>query len=181
MAIIPLERMETARLLLRRTRGEDAEDIFREYAQDPEVTRYLLWPPHTDIAQTQAFMEHCAMVWEKGEAYPYAIVRREDGVLAGMIEARMDSHRAEIGYVLAGRFWGRGYMSEAVSAVVRWAAAQHGIHRVWAYCDAENRASQRVLEKAGLEREGRVRKWALSPNISGIPRDCIFYSLPSRD
>ncbi len=178
MTFTPPEQIETERLLLRRNVADDAEAIFREYAQDAEVTRFLLWPPHTDIAQTRAFMQRCAEVWETGEAFPFAIVRKEDGLLMGMMEVRVEGHRAELGYVLARRYWGNGYTPEAAAAVIHWARSQPGIHRVWAYCDVENRPSQRVLEKAGMEREGVIRRWAHAPNLGDTPRDCCFYSMP---
>lgn len=173
----PPERIDTGRLLLRRTTADDAESIFREYAQDAEVTRYLCWRPHTDVAQTRAFMEQCRQAWDTGAAYPFAIIGRADGRLMGMIEMRLDGHRAEFGYVLARPHWGRGIMPEALNALIRWVSALEGMHRVWAYCDVENRASQRVLEKAGMEREGVVRRWARMPNLGAAPRDCLFYSL----
>ncbi len=178
MAVTAPERIETERLLLRRNIAGDAEAIFREYAQDAEVTRFLPWKPHKDITETQAFMQRCREVWDAGQAFPFAIVRKEDGPLMGMIELRVDGHRADIGYVLAKRHWGNGYVTEAARAVVQWAASQPGIRRVWAYCDVENRASQRVMEKAGMEREGVIRRWATVPNVDDAPHDCCFYVLP---
>lgn len=179
MPITPPERIETARLLLRRTIEADAEDIFRSYAQEEEVTRYLCWRPHTDVAQTHDFVQRCSEVWEQGAAFPYAIVHTEDAALMGMIEVRVDGHRAEFGYVLARPYWGNGYAAEALAAVIRWTLSQNDLHRVWAYCDVDNRPSQRVLEKVGMEREGIIRRWAVMPNTGDRPRDCYFYSLPS--
>ncbi len=177
---VPPERIETSRLIVRRNVEGDAEAIFHEYAQDAEVTRYLIWSPHRDVAETRAFMQRCSEVWKAGTAFPYAIVRKDDNTLMGMIELRLDGHRAEFGYVLARPYWGNGFVPEALAAIMEWVSSQPRIHRVWAYCDVENRASQRVLEKAGMEREGVVRRWAPAPNVSDTPRDCYFYSLPGK-
>lgn len=174
----PPERIETTRLLLRQSREEDAEAIYHGYARDADVTRFLLWPPHTNIQETQGFLQHCRDVWEEGTAFPYAIVNKEDGSMMGMIEMRIDGHRADFGYVLAKPRWGNGYVPEALAALVNWASSQSDIHRVWAYCDVENRASQRVLEKVGMEREGLLRHYAMMPNVADIPRDCYSYSIP---
>jgi RimJ/RimL family protein N-acetyltransferase len=57
-----------------------------------------------------------------------------------------------------------------------WVLAQPEIHRVWAVCDVDNLASARVMEKSGMEREGRLRRWAVHPNLSGGPRDFWCYS-----
>lgn len=102
--------------------------------------------------------------------------RSEDEPI-GMIELRMQGHRAEIGYVLARSYWGRGYMTEAARAVVYWALSQTGVFRVWAVCDVENVASARVLEKLGMRREGTLSRWIIHPNISEQPRDCYCYAV----
>jgi RimJ/RimL family protein N-acetyltransferase len=68
-------------------------------------------------------------------------------------------------------------MSEAASAVVTWAITQPTIHRVWAACAPDNIASARVLEKAGLRREGRLACWEARPNL-GLPAgDSLVYAL----
>ena len=80
-----------------------------------------------------------------------------------------------MGYVLARAHWGLGFMSEAARTLVERALAEPDVHRVWAVCDVENRASARVLEKAGMEREGMLRRWAIA-NVSPVPRDCWCYA-----
>jgi len=85
-----------------------------------------------------------------------------------------DGGKVMCGYVLAKKFWGRGMMTEALTHVVNWAAAQPDVFRVWAYCDAANLASARVMEKSGLTREALLRRWHVSPNVGPEPRDCIL-------
>jgi RimJ/RimL family protein N-acetyltransferase len=98
-----------------------------------------------------------------------------DGVV-GMLALRPEGHRASLGYVLARPYWGRGLMTEAVTAVVDWAIAQPAVHRVWAVCDVDNAASARVLEKAGMQREGVLRRWLVHPGAGSTPRDCLCYA-----
>ncbi|MDP9309700.1 MAG: GNAT family N-acetyltransferase, partial [Chloroflexota bacterium] len=81
-----------------------------------------------------------------------------------------------LGYVLMRAAWGQGLMPEATAAVMNWALAQPEIFRVWALCDIENRASARVLEKVGMQREGLMGRGVLHPNISDEPRDCWLYA-----
>ncbi len=168
--------IETERLRLRPPVMDDATAIFETYAQDEEVTRYLTWRPDKSIDETRAFLRRCGASWEQGKAFGMAITGREDGRLIGMIELRPDAHRVELGYVLARPYWGRGLMTEAVGAVTAWALAQPDVHRVWAVCDVANPASARVLEKAGMEREGLLRGWSIHPNLSATPRDCWCYA-----
>jgi len=84
---------------------------------------------------------------------------------------------AELGYWLGEPFWGRGYMTEAVNALIAWALKQQDIYRVWAVCDVDNKASARVMEKAGMQREGVLTRWSVHPNLSPEPRDSYCYSI----
>jgi RimJ/RimL family protein N-acetyltransferase len=172
----PPHLLSTPRLRLRRTRLGDAKAIFRGFAQDPEVTRYLTWQPHTDISQTRAFLLGRRAAWAKGDDLTWAITLLEADSCIGLIGLRRQGFKADIGYVLARPHWGRGVMTEAARAVVDWAFADPAIHRVWATCDVDNLASARVLENAGMSCEGVLRRWLLHPQISDTPRDCFCYA-----
>ena len=169
--------LETQRLLLRKPRAQDADVIFRVYARDPEVTRYLTWRTHTSIETTRDFIAQCAEWWRGGKAFPYVITRKGDGELQGMIEFRVNGHCMDFGYVLARPYWGNGLMPEAASALIALALGLPSIYRVQAICDVENRASARVLEKAGLLQEGLLRRNIVHPNISAEPRDTLLYAI----
>ena len=173
----PPEEFETARLRLRLPSLADAEAIFSLYAQDKRVTRFLSWKPHESIEETQEFLERCIRVWDVCESFPWVLVEKEADQLIGMIEVRFNNHRAELGYVLARAYWGAGYGTEAAQLVVDWAIAQPKIYRVWAVCDVENFPSARVLEKAGMKREGVLKRWLYHPNFDRKPRDCYVYSI----
>jgi RimJ/RimL family protein N-acetyltransferase len=67
-------------------------------------------------------------------------------------------------------------MTGAVSAAVAWARTTSRIRRVWAVRDVENHASGRVMQKAGLEFEGILRRWLVHPNIEDAPRDCACHA-----
>ncbi len=169
------ERVETARLLLRRPRLEDAAEIFARYASDPEVTRFLAWPTHESVAQTEAFLRASDLEWTREGAGPYLVVDRRDGRLLGGTGLEIEApYRATTGYVFARDAWGRGYATEALAAVVEVARAR-GLVRLHAVCHAEHRASRRVLEKCGFQREGRLRNHFLFPNLSPRPCDVLAY------
>jgi RimJ/RimL family protein N-acetyltransferase len=173
----PSERMETQRLILRRPRLEDAPIIFERYHRDNEVSRYLQWRPASGIDQTNTFLERCQAAWESGESFPLVITPKGDERPIGMIELRSRGHSVNIGYVLARAYWNHGYMTETLCKVVEWVLTQPGVYRVWAVCDVENIASARVLEKAGFQREGILRRWSFHPNVSSEPRDCFCYAV----
>ncbi len=171
------EQMETKRLVLRMPRMDDAAAIFAGWAQDPEVTQYLTWRPHERIEQTQEFVRTCLSAWENQTRFPYMITLKENGEVIGMIDPRIEGTKVGIGYGAARAYWGKGYVTEATRVVIDWAFQQPSIFRVYATTDVENIASQRVLEKVGMQREGILRKFILHPNISDQPRDSYMYAI----
>jgi len=171
------EVLTTERLVLRRPRLSDAAAIFAEYAQDLEVTKYLIWRPHREIKETVDFLAGCLARWESGEELTWGLTRKDGDRLIGMVACRVRGHAADIGYVLARHYCRRGYATEAVRAVVEWVASVEPVFRVWAVCDTANAASARVLEKVGMSREGVLRRWIMHPNVSSEPRDCFVYSM----
>lgn len=170
------ERLTTARLELRPPTMDDAQAIFSGYAQDGEITRYLVWRPHGDLDETRRFLRTCVDGWASGKEFTWAITLKESTDLIGMVACRPRGHRADLGYVLARSYWGNGYMTEAVSAVVQWLLGGPEVYRVWAVCDTANLASARVLEKVGMTREGILKRWSVHPNVSSEPRDCFVYA-----
>ena len=167
----------TERLQLRPVAAGDAPAIFDGYARDPEVTRYLTWRPHRTIADTEAYLASC-LAMRPNAARVYALVGREDETLLGCLHLRRPApRRIECGYVLARPHWDHGLMTEALGAAVAWALSAPDVYRIGAVCDVDNPASARVMEKAGLIREGLLRRWMVHPNVSAEPRDCFIYGL----
>jgi RimJ/RimL family protein N-acetyltransferase len=173
--IEPPGELRTERLLLRTPVIDDAEAILGEYADDPEVTRYLTWAPHKALETVAEFLQDLIDRRRSGEEFPWLLTQPNERRVIGMITARVQAPRAEVGYVLGRKYWNRGFMTEAISAVAEWCLTQPGIFRVSAFCDTENLASARALEKAGFRREGEVARWIVLPNRSSEPRDCYIY------
>jgi ribosomal-protein-alanine N-acetyltransferase len=169
-SLSPPEEIATKRLILRRPRLSDADDIFDSYAADPEVTRYVTWSPYKDRSEVAPFLRSRLARWDSGEEFSWVITRPEEDRVIGMIGCRVREHTADIGYVMSRNYWNRGY------TVVDWASNLEFVYRVWAVCDVENIASSRVLEKIGMQREGVLRRYIVHPNVSSEPRDCFEYS-----
>ena len=171
------KRFETESYWLRRVRIEDAAAIFTAYATDRVVTKYLAWKPHEDVAETVAFLEAISCDWERGESFPLVAFHREQpSDLLGMFEARLNGSRVSYGYVVKASAWGKGCASEVMRWLVQHALSHPTIFRAEAFCDIENAASARVMEKAGMEREGILHRYLRHPNISNDPRDCFVYA-----
>jgi ribosomal-protein-alanine N-acetyltransferase len=170
------ELIHTERLVLRRPRVSDAQALFTGYTSDPRATRYLTWCPHVSVEETRSHLELLETTWGQGDARSWVICDKANAEQAvGMITLRLAVFRADLGYVLAPSVWGRGYMPEAVRALVAYAHAE-GLYRVSAYCDVKNAQSARVLQKAGLTHEGLLRRYAIHPNVSPEPRDVHLYA-----
>jgi RimJ/RimL family protein N-acetyltransferase len=163
-------------MILRAPRAEDAPAIFEAFASDPEVTRFLRWRPHRTLADAQRAMASRLRDLETGEELSWLLSLRGDGSVLGIISVWPGEGEAEIGFALGRRSWGQGLATEAIRSVVAWAFEPDSIARVWATCDVENLASARVLEKAGLQREGLLEAHAVHPNLGPDLRDCLLYS-----
>lgn len=178
-----IQNLKTRRLLLRLVKTSDAKEIFERYAGNPNVTRFLTWRPNRSATEVrQALKRIMLRGYEKGDCLPWVITTLEDKAVIGMIELRPvrkagQSHAAEIGYVLAEVEWGKGYMTEALKAVLAFGFEDLRLQRIAAYCDVANKASAKVLLKAGMKREGILHKYVVHPNISEKPRDCLAFAI----
>jgi RimJ/RimL family protein N-acetyltransferase len=166
--------LHTPRLILRPLAPADAPTIFESYGRDPEVTRFTTWAPHASVADTLAFVTACAADAPE-TARTYAVCDRADGGLRGTFNLRRAMAHHLI-YALARRWWGQGLMTEVLTAAVDWTFADPRHFRISAVCDVENVGSARVMEKAGLVREGVLRRWLVHPCLSDQPRDCLLYA-----
>jgi ribosomal-protein-alanine N-acetyltransferase len=173
----PPETFVTKRLELRPPRLADASIIYESYARDPDVTRYLSWKTHSSIDDAVTFLNLSEKNWKEAKSFDYAICLKNSNELIGMIAiVSLSEFKALFGYVLARTYWGNGYTAEALQVLVDWAFSQPSIFRAWAYCDVDNPASARVMEKVGMKREGILKRWHVAPNISDEPRDCFVYA-----
>ncbi|MSP41276.1 MAG: N-acetyltransferase [Deltaproteobacteria bacterium] len=173
----PPKTIKTERLRLRKAKLADAEAIFRQYAQDPDVTRYVSWRAHNNLDETRKYVRMCELAWDMGKAFHWVIERQDEKQVIGMMIVRVNAEKLELGFVLARVHWGHGYMTEAMQGIVAWAMKQKEVFRVWAVCDVDNKASARVMEKAGMTREGTLKRWSLHPNLSDEPRDSLCYAI----
>jgi len=171
---MPLATLTTKRLVLRPPRPEDAEAIFASYAKDPEVAHFVIWRPHRTIEDTRKFLQHFESHTEDG--YPWVMTLSESGAVIGAMHLRVNAPWAEFGFNIAREHWGRGYGTEAVRSVIDFGLALPGVHRVQAMCHVDNAASARVMEKAGMMREGVLHRYMLFPNVSEEPQDVFIFA-----
>jgi [ribosomal protein S5]-alanine N-acetyltransferase len=158
--LAPAPTLHSERLTLRPLCRADAHSI-AEQAGDRRVARYLADVP-SPFPLPLAMNWVAARIdrWTRGGGPTYAITERSVGpMLIGTISMRSmpRDRRAELGYWLGHARWGRGFASEAVQRVLRWAFDESDLHRVYAQVIAGNQRSHRVLVKAGMVLEGTRR------------------------
>lgn len=163
--------LTTDRLLLRPPTLEDAPAIFERYASDPEVTHFLRWLPHQSVEETRTFLETAP-----DGMTSWAICVDGDEAPCGMISAIDQGSTQEVGFVLSRGAWGRGIMTEAARRVVDELLKSPAVWRVSAHAHVENVASQRVLEKAGLRREGLLRRAFKIARTGDTPQDGYLFA-----
>jgi len=166
----------TSRLRLRPPTEADAEKIFARYGQDAEVCRYMSWAPHRSLDDTLSFLRRIVRDNAERSSMGFLIFARDSGNLLGSVGGAIDGHRMQFGYCLARDAWGQGFATEAARAFAEAAMQIPALWRLQAYCDVENRASARVLEKCGLVFEGMLRRYLVLPNLGDVPRDVLCYA-----
>ena len=171
-----LPQLETERLILRKIRYEDIDDI-HNYASDPEVSKYVFWGAHETRAATEKYVKLILALYEEGKIAPWGIHYKEDNKLIGTIDfvSWQPQHKtAEIGYALSMDYWGRGIATEAAKELIRFGMNDMDLVRVQAKSLVANKGSERVMEKAGMKFEGILRKYIY---IKGAHYDVKMYSI----
>lgn len=142
---------ETERLILRRYRQDDIEDLF-EYLSDQEVVKYEPYQPLT-LEEAKENLQ-----WRIGTDEMIAVELKSSHKMIGNVYmGRRDFEAVEIGYVFNRDYWGHGYASESCKALIE-PAFSKGVHRIYAECDPDNKNSWKLLEALGFQREAHFRK-----------------------
>ena len=169
--------IETERLILRRFREDDAEAMFRNWASDPEVTKFLTWPTHESVDISGVIISDWIKSYEKDDSYNWAIELKEIGEVIGSIGSVNNSeeiNRVHIGYCIGRKWWNKGIMSEALSAVIRFFFEEVQVNKVESRHDVNNIGSGRVMQKCGMTYEGTLRQ--SDKNNLGIS-DVAYYGI----
>lgn len=169
--------IETARLILRRAVRDDAEPMFRNWASDPEVTKFLTWPPHGSVEVTEQVLKSWVDGYAKNDFYQWAIVPKKLDAPIGSISvvSHNDQARiAHIGYCIGKQWWHQGFTSEALQAVIDFLFDEVGMQRIETRHDPNNPHSGGVMKKCGMKYEGILRRSDV--NNQGLC-DACWYSI----
>ena len=175
-----LPTLTSSRLQLRWLDDRDVAELFAIFS-NPQVMRYWSSAPWTDEAAGIQLIESVRRNFAAGSLYQWGVARRNDDAIIGTCTlANVDApnRRAEIGFALRHDHWGKGYMFEATSTLLRFAFEQLALHRMEADIDPRNEASIRLIQRLGFQREGYLReRWLVGEEIN----DTILYGLLQRE
>lgn len=175
-----LPELSTPRLVLRKLRPEDAADVF-DYASDPEVAREVTWEAHRSMEDSRGFIAYSMGRYERKEPCDWGLVLKENGKLigtCGFLWWKPEHAKAEAGYALSRKYWGRGLMSEALAAVIDFAFDRMELNRLELRCNETNTGSERVMQKNGCKFEGLFREAVFE---KGRFKSLKYYSLLRSD
>ena len=152
--------LKTDRLILRPIKRSDAQDLYA-YAQDPAVSRHVLWDAHKNVQESRQFIRAARRQYRRGLPGSFAITLRDSGRMIGTVGfmwLNPDWQSAEVGYSLSREYWNRGIMTEALRAVIAFGFDTLGLNRIEAQHETDNPASGRVMQHVGMRYEGTLRQ-----------------------
>lgn len=174
--------LETERLILRRFEAGDAQDMYQNWASDPEVIIFLSWPLHKSAAVSKTVIENWIKHYSEQDYYQWAIILKAVGqpVIGsiGVIHKDDDTKTVNIGYCIGRKWWRQGITSEALSALIDFFIIEVGVNRVEAFHDPNNPNSGKVMLKCGMKYEGTMRQ--AHRNNQGIS-DSVWYAILASD
>lgn len=166
----------TPRLVMRWISEDDVDALFDVFS-DPKVMRYWSSGPLADREAAAAMQREIADGNRSGLRWKWGLALRDTNTLIGTVtlfNLSLDNGRAEIGYAMGSKYWGQGYMNEALTAMIVHAFEVLNLRRLEADVDPRNTSSVRTLERLGFQREGFLReRW----HVGGEIQDAYFYGL----
>lgn len=172
--------ISTDRIVLRWISEDDVDALFEVFS-DPQVMRYWSSGPLADRRAAADLQREIADGNLNNTMFKWGLSLRESNKIIGtttLFNLSLSNGRAEIGYAMGSTHWGKGYMNEALRALVAYAFEGLNLRRLEADVDPRNGASIRTLERLGFQREGFLReRW----HVEGEIQDALFYGLLRRE
>ena len=175
------KQIETARLILRQFIIDDVEKMYQNWANDDEVTKYLMWESHKDKNVTKNVLEDWIKNYSKNDFYQLAIVPKDINEPVGSIGIVGKNDKIKMvhfGYCIGKKWWNKGFTSEALSILIKYFFEDVNVNRIESRHDSNNPNSGKVMIKCGMKYEGSKRQadW----NNQGVC-DSVEYAILAED
>lgn len=157
MKNIGTKTIETKRLILRKFTISDADDMYKNWASDDEVTKFLTWPSHTDVDVSKRVIDTWIKGYSDDKNYQWCIELKSIGEAIGsigVVDYKENIGAVEIGYCIGSKYWNQGITSEALNALIQFFFQEVGANRIELRHDPLNPSSGKVMLKCGLKYEG---------------------------
>ena len=172
--------INASRVVLRWISEDDIDGLYEVFS-DPKVMRYWSTPPLANREAAAELQREIALGNENNSMFKWGLALRESNSVIGtttLFNLNLDNGRAELGYAMGSAYWGKGYMHEALQALLSHAFDVMKLRRLEADVDPRNAGSIRTLERLGFQREGFLReRW----HVNGEIQDALFYGLLRRE
>jgi ribosomal-protein-alanine N-acetyltransferase len=172
----------TERFMLRKFREADLCDVYRNWTSDEEAARYNAWKVHDSEGVTREYLNEWMRYYNKDNYYHWAITDAETSEVIGSISITNINDRrkcCETGYTVSRKLWNQGIATEVLKEVLRYLTEDVGFQKIRAYHDIRNKASGRVMEKAGMKYIRNKKKLFLS--FDKIVINCCVYEYDKAD
>lgn len=174
--------IETENLILRRFEISDAEAMYKNWANDDEVTKYLTWANHSSVEVSKDILNIWIDDYKNLNSYNWAITLKENGnePIGGISVVNLNDEigMVEFGYCIGRKWWNKGVTSQALNALIKFFIEEVGANRIQARHDPVNINSGKVMLKCGMKYEGTMRQ--CHKNNQGIC-DTSIYALLAED
>ncbi|MBM7834894.1 GNAT family N-acetyltransferase [Clostridium sardiniense] len=164
------QRIYTNRLSLEKFKLEDSKAAFKNWVNDPEVTKYLTWNPHGDLSVTNSLINLWINEYKNRDNYNWAINLKDENEVIGsiaVVEIDEENKSCDIGYCMSKKYWGKGIMTESLKAVIDYLFEEVDFNKITARHDTRNGASGKVMAKSGMEYVETLKDIEI-PNDKGV-------------
>lgn len=179
MKDVGTKRIETERLILRKIRMEDALESFNNWCNSEKVDKYVMWDKHSSVDVTRKLYEMWIEQYKDLSTYRWIVELKDSHELIGTIDVASKKFQpygaCEIGYCYGDKYWGKGYATEALKAVIKFLFEETDTAVVFAQYMSNNPASGMVMKKSGMQFEGLLRGRILDKD--GYRNDLGSYSI----
>lgn len=170
------QNIETKRFLLRKFHKNDVHDIYNNWTSDIEAAKYNAWKVHDSESETREYLAEWLKLYEKSNYYHWAITDKFTEEVIGSISASNIKDKkkyCEIGYTVARKYWNQGIATEVLIGVIKYLINDVGFINIRALHDVRNKASGRVMKKAGMVYVKNKKQFFL--NSDNFIMDCCVY------
>jgi len=165
--------------ILRKPKIKDAQFLFKNYSSNIDIAYYTSWKVHIKKYETKNFLKMTIKKWDEKKELNYVIEKKQNKEILGLIKILfLNKYKVQLGYALIKKHWNKGIMTKVLKTVINYLFIKKNVKKIVAFCDIENKASEKVMKKSGMKFVKILKNYIIHPNISTKnKRDCLLYEI----